>query len=194
MKVLVGFEYSGIVAEAFRKHGHEAYSCDIISGNIPEFHIQKDFFEVVQHSKYDLVICHPPCQYLCKAQIFRLKDTELFLKMLQAVEIVKRIMSLNIQYIAVENPIGILSSRFRPPDQIIYPYNFGDIHRKDICLWLKNLPPLIDTCISLKRIPVKNHVNSRMSQEVKSKIKSKFFPLVADAMAVQWGSLPVVNK
>jgi hypothetical protein len=91
-------------------------------------------------------------------------------------------------HIAIENPIGALTRLFRPPDQIIYPWWFGDRHSKDICLWLKNMPPLIATVYNTKRIPVSNHVNGRMSQEQKSKIRSKFFPLVAHAMAHQWGT------
>jgi hypothetical protein len=189
MKVLVGFEYSGIVAQAFRNYGHDAWSCDIITGNFPEFHIQKDFFKVVSSGVWDLIIAHPPCTYLCKAQFGRKYEPGRAEKTKLAAELVQRIYNLNVPRLAIENPVGWLNNNWRKPDQIIYPYNFGDIHRKDICLWLKNLPPLISTCVSIKRIPVANHVNGQMSSAVKSKIKSKFFPLVADAMAVQWGSL-----
>jgi hypothetical protein len=103
-----------------------------------------------------------------------------------AVEFVQALYAADIKHIAVENPIGILSRVFRKPDQIIYSNWFGDPHKKDICLWLKNLPPLICTCYNSRCQPVKNHTNGRMSQEQKSKIKSKFFPLVAKAMAHQW--------
>ena len=187
MKVLVGCEYSGIVSQAFRTKGHEAYSCDLLQGKIPEFHLQMDIFEAVSLIKPNLLIAHPPCTYLCKAQLaqcnlsFPRKQEQL-----KAIEFVKKIFSLDIEKIAIENPIGVLSSVWQKPTQIIYPWYFGDIHSKDICLWLKNLPPLISTCYNTKRIPMQNHVNSKMSQAEKSKIKSKFFPLVAEAMANQW--------
>lgn len=187
MKVLVGCEYSGIVSQAFRLAGHESYSCDIIPGDIPEYHFQADIFDTVSRFKPDLLIAHPPCTYLCKAQLWRCnKSPERLREQIKSVEFVKKILSLDVEKICVENPIGILSRALRPPDQIIFPWQFGDIHTKELCLWLKNLPPLIHTCYSSKRIPVANHVNSRMTQEQKSKIKSKFFPLVAAAMAAQW--------
>lgn len=187
MKVLVACEFSGIVAKAFRVKGHEAYSCDIIPGDIPEFHLQIDLFKAVSWLKPDLLIAHPPCTYLCKAQIWRIKNNEdRAVKMLDALWFVKQIWNLQVKHICIENPIGLLPKLIGTASQIIYPWWFGDKHSKDICLWLKNLPPLIATCYNTQRIPVSNHVNGRMSQAQKSHIKSKFFPLVADAMATQW--------
>ena len=187
MKVLVLCEYSGIVRNAFSSAGHEAYSCDLIPSISPGNHIIGDALNVLYSQNWDLVIGHPPCTYLCKAQLFRCKPGSKYELLQQsAVDFVKSIYNSPVEHIAIENPIGALSRLFRPPDQIIYPWHFGDIHSKEICLWLKNVPPLISTLYNTKRIPVSNHVNGRMSQAQKSMIKSKFFPLVADAMATQW--------
>jgi hypothetical protein len=101
-------------------------------------------------------------------------------------EFVNRVYNCNIKHIAIENPKGILSTQWLAPSMIIYPWQFGDPYRKDICLWTRNLPPLISTVYSTKRRSVTNHVNSRMSQALKSKIKSRFFKGVATAMANQW--------
>jgi hypothetical protein len=187
MKILVACEYSGIVSNAFRKKGHDVLSCDLLPSESPGKHYQGNVFDIL-NEKFDMLIAHPPCTYLCKAQYHLLfNDVERKKKMLEAVKFVKTLYAADIEKIAIENPIGILSKIFRQPDQITYSNLFGDPHKKDICLWLKNLPPLITTCVNLRCQPVRNHTNSRMTQELKSKIKSKFFPLVAAAMAEQWG-------
>jgi hypothetical protein len=135
-----------------------------------------------------MIIAHPPCTYFAKAQIFRLwSERGRKEKMSQSLDMFLAIASAPCPRIAIENPIGVLSTIYKKPSQIIYPWMFGDPHSKDICLWLKGLPPLISTCYHFKRQPVKNHVNGRMSQALKSKIKSRFFPPVAEAMATQWG-------
>jgi len=190
MRVLIGYEYSGIVRDAFVSAGHFAVSCDILPSASPGDHIQGDFFKAFYSFCPQLLICHPPCTYLCRSQMWRCEiEPYRKLKQLIAFNDVLRILSLDCPMICVENPIGYLNNNFRPPDQIIYPYNFGDPYRKDICLWLKNLPPLICSHYNTKKKSVSNHVNGRMSQEQKSKIRSKFFPGVAAAMANQWGSL-----
>ena len=133
------------------------------------------------------MIAHPPCTFLCKAQYHILYTSPgRWAKMLEAVEFVKKIKNLDVPKIAIENPIGILYKYIGQPTQITYSNWFGDPHKKDICLWLKNLPPLISTCYNPRKQYVGNHVNGRMSQVNKSHIKNKFFPLVAEAMAVQW--------
>jgi hypothetical protein len=137
--------------------------------------------------RWDLVIAHPPCTYLCKAQLFRCVPDSIYADLQKdAIDFFLAIWNSPQLCIAIENPIGALSRMFRPPDQIIYPWYFGDPHSKDICLWLKNVPPLISTCYSTRRQPVKNHTNGRMSQAQRSKIKSRFFPAIAEAMANQW--------
>lgn len=187
MNILICCEYSGIVRNAFAKAGHYAISCDIINSQSPGLHIVGDCLPLLYAFKWDLVICHPPCTYLCKAQLFRCKPgTNFFLLQQLALEFFLKIWNSPQDHIVIENPIGALSRLFRPPDQIIYPWYFGDPHSKDICLWLKNVPPLIATLYNTRRQPVSNHVNGRMSKAQKSEIKSRFFPLVAEAMANQW--------
>lgn len=187
MRVLVGFEYSGIVSQAFRDRGHEAYSCDIVPGLIPKYHFQEDVFSCVSRLQPDLAIFHPPCTFLCNAQLFKCVPGSLrYCQQQAAIKTVRRLWALPIPMICIENPKGILSRVFRPPDQILYPYWFGDPYKKDICFWLKNLSPLIATNYSVLRKSMSNHVNGRMSQELKSHIKSKFFPGLSSAMANQW--------
>lgn len=187
MKVLVGCEYSGIVSEAFRRKGHDVTSCDLKDSVSPSKHYKGNVFDIID-SGFDLGIFHPPCTFLCKGQFHLLnKSQERTEKMFEAIDFIKKIYNSNIEKIAIENPIGIIPKYWRSYDQLIYAYQFGDPHSKDICFWLKNLPPLICTCFNPKKQPVKNHTNGRMSQEQKSHIKSKFFPLVAAEMANQWG-------
>lgn len=187
MKVLTGCEYSGIVASAFRSKGHEAFSCDIVPGNIPEFHFQGDIFDVVSFFNPELLIAFPPCTYLCKAQFHLLHSSPGRYDLTKsAADFVHKIFSLPIPKIAIENPIGCLPDFIGNYSQLTYSNYFGDPHKKDICLWLKNLPPLISTCYNPRCQPVHNHVNGRMSRVQKSHIKSKFFPGVGEAMANQW--------
>ena len=187
MKVLVACESSGIVRDAFKNAGHNAWSCDLVAALSPGQHFKKDCLQVLANEHFDLVIAHPPCTYLCKAQLWRCVPGSIYESLQSsALEFFLQIWNSPQERIAIENPIGALSRLFRPPDQIIYPWMFGDIHSKEICLWLKNVPPLISTCYNPKRIPVSNHTNGRMSQEQKSIIRSTFFPLVAEAMATQW--------
>ena len=189
MKILIGCEYSGIVRDAFTNLGLYATSCDILPSESTGKHIQGDIFEAIKSDNWDLLIAHPPCTYLCNAQLWRCSlDTIRKEQQKHASDFVNRLYNCGIQHIAIENPKGYLSNNWLTPSQIIYPYNFGDPYRKDICLWLRNLPPLISTIYNPKRKSVSNHVNSRMSQTLKSKIKSKFFHGVAEAMAVQWSS------
>ena len=187
MNVLIGCEYSGIVRDAFARAGHYAMSADFEPTMSPGNHYQGDVFDIITLKKWDLFIGFPPCTYLCKAQLFKcVPGSERAKSQALAIDFVRRLLALPIEKIAIENPIGILSTVYRKPDQICYPWQFGDGYRKDICLWLKNLPPLLPTTLSPGRRSVSNHVNSRMSQALKSKIKSKFFVGIADAMASQW--------
>lgn len=187
MKVLVGCEYSGVVSQAFLKKGHDVTSCDILpSESLGHKHYQGNILDIIDYH-WDLIIAHPPCTYLCNAgQNWINREPGRKDKMYEAIEFVKRIYNSNCKHICIENPKGVLSRLFCPPAQIVYPFYFGDPYRKDICLWLKNLPPLLSTIYSSKRKSMHNHVNGRMSQAEKSKIKSKFFPGVAAAMADQW--------
>lgn len=188
MKVLVACEESQVVTKAFRSLGHEAYSNDIYecSGGHPEWHIVGDARDIVLGS-WDIIIAHPPCTFLCKAQLWRcVPGTDRYIEQRKAIDFVKELYNAPCPQVAIENPIGCLSREWRRYDQLIYPYQFGDPYRKDICLWLKGLPRLDLGTESPIRKSVSNHVNSRMSQVQKSRIKSRFFPGVAKAMAEQW--------
>lgn len=185
--VLIACEYSAIVRDAFLSAGFNAYSCDIIPRIGDNRHICGDVLPVLHKFPWSLVIAFPPCTFLAKAGLHHCnKSLDRVRKQSQAVSFVKSIYYCPAPLVAIENPVGHLTKAFRPYDQLIHPYSFGDPYQKEICLWLKGLPPLLPTCMSPGRKSMSNHVNSRMSQEQKSKIKSRFFPGIADAMVSQW--------
>src|SRR5690554_469550 len=156
MRVLVACEESQAVTKEFRKLGFEAYSCDLLpcSGGYPEWHFQEDVFEVINREpKFDLMIAHPPCTFLAVsgARWLYNKDgspnQERIDNQNEALDFVRRLMEVDIKHIAIENPISVISSHIRKPDQIIQPWQFGDKAQKSTCLWLKNLPLLKHTNI-----------------------------------------------
>lgn len=197
MRVLVACEYSGRVREAFRKLGHNAYSADLLPAEDGSAcHYQGDVAEVLD-LKWDLMIAHPPCTYLCSSGLHwnkrvagRAKQTE------EALRFVEMLMDTPIPKIAIENPIGCISSRIRKPDQIIQPYEFGDDARKATCLWLKGLPKLVPT----KRVAGRmvdgkerwgNQCDSGQNKlgpsEDRWKLRSVTYQGIADALAMQYG-------
>jgi hypothetical protein len=211
MKVLIACEESQAVTKEFRKLGHEAFSCDILpcTGGHPEWHYQKDVFEVINEG-WDLMIAHPPCTFLAVsgARWLYNKDgsvnEERFYNQRQALDFVEMLMKSNINKIAIENPISVISSAIRKPDQIIQPYWFGDSASKSTCLWLKNLPKLEPTNIVSKGefkewIDKKTNKPKRQPmwyyqalQQAKTPaerrtLRSKTFKGIAEAMANQWG-------
>lgn len=217
MKVLVACEESQVVALAFRKLGHQAYSNDILdcSGGHPEWHIKGDVLEVMRATDWDLMIAHPPCTYLSSSGVQWLShpdDKDLPFEerrahpkyptrrqdMLDSVEFVKALYDAPIKHIAIENPIGLLSSKWRKPDQIIQPWMFGDEATKSTCLWLKNLPLLTPTNIVGKGEKVvyasgKSHpkwyadaLAKAKTKEERQTLRSKTFPGIADALASQY--------
>lgn len=192
MKILVGCEYSGIVSEAFAAKGHQVTSCDLHHPGenvLCRKHYINDVFKVASLDHYDLAIFFPPCTFLCRASFAHINSPGRRQSQEKAIDFVRRLYALPIERIAIENPIGVLSSAWRPPSQIIFPWYYGDNYSKDICLWLKRLPRLngIPRVIQPEKLrSVSNHVNSRMTQQLKSKIRSRFFPAVAAAMAEQW--------
>lgn len=187
MKVLVACEYSAIVRDAFEFKGHDATSCDILPCERPYGkHYQGNVLDIINDG-WDLIIAHPPCTFLCNAGLIWLKtETERKQKQLEAIEFVKTILSADCKRICIENPTGVLHVSIGKPSQRVEPWHFGSPYAKDICLWLKNLPLLKQTHFEKGNKKVKNHTNGRMTQEEKSKIKSRFFPEVAMAMAEQW--------
>lgn len=221
MKVLVACEESQRVCIAFRKKGHEAYSCDIIdcSGGHPEWHVKQDVVTLLDGScefitcddkkhridgRWDLIIAHPPCTYLTvtgnrwfdlnkygESAIRREKER------VDAVKFFLRFVNAKCNYIAVENPIGIMSTRYKKPTQIIHPYMFGDAERKATCLWLKGLNKLIPTdIVEPQIIRYKNgrgtdskwHIDTiALPKGERARLRSQTFPGIAKAMADQWG-------
>jgi len=183
MKVLVACEFSGMVRDAFIRNGHEAMSCDLLPTESPGPHYQSDIFDVI-NDYWDLMIAHPPCTRLCVsgARWFKQYAKEQD----EAAEFFMRLMEADIPMIAVENPIGVMSTRYRKPDQIIQPWEFGHGETKATCLWLKNLPKLIPTDIVSGR---ENRIHKLPPSKDRGKLRSIFYTGFANAMAEQWGKL-----
>ena len=152
MKVLIACEYSGAVRDAFIKQGHDAMSCDILPTDVTGPHYQGDVFDVINDG-WDLMIAHPPCTYLAVSGNRWLynkdgsKNEERWRNREAGLDFVRALMDAPIERIAVENPVSVISSEIRKPDQIIQPWQFGDEAQKTTCLWLKNLPKLKPTKI-----------------------------------------------
>lgn len=185
LRILVACECSGAMSQALRAAGHMAFSCDIKpSPGFESWHFQCSVFDVPGH--WDVLIAFPPCTYLAKARLWD-KSPGRVQKRNEAVEFVRRLESISDRYI-IENPIGHLSSAWRPPNQIIRPWWFGDPFRKDICLWTRGFPPLMATLYNPVRKPMQNKVNGRMSQDQKSHIKSSWlhFPGMVSAIVHQY--------
>ena len=182
MKILVACEYSGTVREAFRKLGHDSWSCDLLDSEIPSSkHYKGNVFDIINYG-WDLMIAHPPCTHLAVsgARWFKNKQQE----QAEALEFVKDLMNANIPKIAIENPISIISSKIRKPDQIIQPWQFGHGETKSTCLWLKNLPLLKPTNIVTGR---EHRVHLMPPGPDRWKERSRTFQGIANAMAEQWG-------
>lgn len=182
MKILVACEYSGTVREAFRKLGHDSWSCDLLDSEIPSSkHYKGNVFDIINDG-WDLMIAHPPCTHLAVsgARWFKNKQQE----QAEALEFVKDLMNANIPKIAIENPISIISSKIRKPDQIIQPWQFGHGETKSTCLWLKNLPLLKPTNIVTGR---EHRVHLMPPGPDRWKERSRTFQGIANAMAEQWG-------
>ena len=182
MKVLVACEYSGRVRDAFIKQGHDALSCDILPTESEGPHYQGDVLDIVADG-WDLMVAHPPCTYLAvsgarwwKGRIQEQQD---------AIAFVRTLLSAPIKHIALENPIGILSTVMRKPDQIIQPWMFGHGETKSTCLWLSDLPKLIPTDI----VDGRQQKILSMGSKNRAKRRSLTYQGIADAMADQWGSL-----
>jgi len=186
MRVLVACEYSGTVRDAFIRAGHDVMSCDLLPSE-SDFgpHYQGDVRDVL-YEGWDLLIAHPPCTYLSVSGMHwttrGLRDPQLTE---DALDFVRLFMDAPIERIAIENPISIISSRIRKPDQIIQPWQFGHGEVKATCLWLKNLPPLKPTKIVDGRQP-RVHFASPGSERWKE--RSRTLPGIAAAMAEQWGN------
>ena len=207
MKVLVACEESQAVCNEFRKLGHEAYSCDIVpcSGGRPEWHLQQDVLPLLKE-KWDMIIAFPPCTYLTvtgnrwfNIDRYGEKAIQRHKERKDAIDFFMAFANADCEKIAIENPVGIMSSEWRKPNQIINPWQFGDAFEKKTCLWLKGLPELKPT--NIVEIPPRKRFDSGKSmpswyaeawnlpKEERAKLRSKTFPGIARAMAEQWGAI-----
>jgi len=196
LRVLVGCESSGTVRDAFSRAGHYAMSCDLLPTDVPGNHYEGDIFDIL-NDKWDLFIVHPPCTYLSVSGMHwttrGLRDPQLTE---DAIDFVRRLFECNVKHMALENPVSIISSRFRKPDQIIQPYQFGHDASKKTCLWLRDLPLLTPTQYVEPRIVDgkqrwANQTDGGQNRLAPSpdrwKLRSETYVGIADAMARQWG-------
>lgn len=183
MRVLVACEYSGTVRDAFIRFGHDAVSCDLLPTDVEGPHYQGSVLDIIADG-WDLMIAHPPCTHLAVsgARWFKHKQQE----QKDAIEFVQLLLNAPIPRIALENPVSIISSRLRKPDQTIQPWQFGHGETKATCLWLKNLPPLVPTNIVDGR---EQRIHRMAPGPNRWKERSKTYAGIADAMAQQWGAL-----
>ena len=211
MKILVACEESQTITKELRKLGHKAYSCDLVqgSGGHPEWHFQQDVFEVIESQHFDMAIMHPPCTFLAVsgARWMYNKDgsvnAERKKNQILALDFVQKLMDAPIEKIAIENPISVISSQIRKPDQIVHPWMFGDKASKSTCLWLKNLPKLMHTDV-VEKGKFKEWIDGKTGKKkrqamwyyealLKAKspqerrtLRSKTFKGMAKSMAEQW--------
>ena len=184
MRVIVACEYSGRVREAFRKLGHDAWSCDILeSEDDSEFHIQTRIEDVINDG-WDLMVAHPPCTHLAVSGARHFKAKQESGVQQEALDFVRLLLEADIPKIALENPVSIISSKIRKPDQIIQPWQFGHGETKATCLWLKGLPKLVPTNIVEGR---EQRIHKMPPSPTRWKERSRTYQGIADAMAQQWG-------
>ena len=197
LKVLVACEYSGRVRDAFTRLGHFAMSCDLLPTESDGLHYMGDVFDIIDQG-WDIMIAHPPCTYLAVSGMHwttrGLRDPKLTE---DALEFVKKLMDAPVNKICIENPISVISSRIRKPDQIITPYQFGHDASKKTCLWFKNLKPLQPTNMIEGRLvdgkrrwgnQTDSGQNKLAPSDDRWKERSRTYQGVADAMASQWGA------
>lgn len=183
MKVLVACEYSGVVRDAFLAKGHNAMSCDLLPTEVPGPHYQGDMFDL-DLSEFDLMLAFPPCTHLAVSGARWFEEKRRDGRQQAAVEFVKRILEAPVEHIALENPVSVISSYIRKPDQTIQPWQFGHGETKRTCLWLKNLPLLAPTCVVDGR---QARVHMMAPGPNRWKDRSRTLPGIAAAMANQWG-------
>jgi len=210
MKVLIACEESQSICKEFRSLGHEAYSCDLLpcSGGHKDWHIQGDALKQAYSGNYDLMVAHPPCTYLAVSGARWLynkdgsKNTKRWKNQKEALDFVNKLLNAPIKHIALENPISVISSNIRKPDQIVQPWMFGDEAQKSTCLWLKNLPLLKPTNIVGKGEFIEfiskdgkkkkqpkwyfEALQKAKTPEERRTLRSKTFPGMAKAIAEQW--------
>ena len=194
MKILIACEYSGVVRDAFIKRGHDAMSCDILPTDVPGPHYQGDVMDIINDG-WDLMIAHPPCTHLAVSGAKHFAKKRADGRQQQGIDFFMSLANAPIDRYAIENPVCIMSTIWRKPDQIIQPYQFGHTSRKTTCLWLKGLPDLIPTQIVEPELYVckngktfsKDYMVALSAGERRGHLRSKTYQGIADAMAQQWG-------
>lgn len=189
MRIIIGCEYSGVVRNAFAEKGHDVWSCDFLPTELPGLHYQCDVLDVL-HLKWNLGIFFPPCTHLATSGARWFKDKQK--EQQEALEFIRKLLNAPIEKICLENPVGIISTRIRKPDQIIQPWQFGHPEQKATCLWLKNLPLLIPTNVLDK--PDCGYWNNQTpsgqnkigEKKDRWKERSKTYMGIAKAMSEQW--------
>lgn len=181
MKVLVACEYSGRVRDAFLERGHDAISCDLLPTEVEGPHYQGKVEDIIGDG-WDLMIAHPPCTHLAVSGARWFKDKKQ--EQQEALDFIRLLMTANIEKICIENPISVISSKIRRPDQIVQPWMFGHGETKATCLWLKNLPKLVATNIVEGR---EAKVHRMAPSPDRWKERSRTYQGIAEAMASQWG-------
>lgn len=196
MRILIACEFSGIVRDAFRELGHDAISCDLEPSERPGPHYQGDVRDLLCEP-WDMMVAFPPCTHLCASGARWFAEKRENGRQAEGAAFFMEMVNAPIPRIAVENPVGIMSSTYRKPDCIIQPWQFGDPFSKRTCLWLKGLPPLLPTCTVYagdmyylstggKRMPKWYALAPHKERRA---IRSRTFPGIARAMAQQWGTL-----
>jgi site-specific DNA-cytosine methylase len=190
LNVLVACEYSGTVRDAFTKLGHFAVSCDLLPTESPGIHHQGNVMEIITKFNWDLMIAFPPCTHLAVSGARHFKAKQLDGRQEEALNFVKQLLDAKINHIALENPVSVISSKIKKPSQIIQPWQFGHGETKATCLWLKNLPCLQPTQIVKGR---EARIHKMTPSPNRSKLRSKTYQGIANAMAEQWSAY-VCNK
>ena len=205
MKILIACEYSGAVRDEFIRLGHDAMSCDLLPTDKPGPHYEGDVFDIINDG-WDMMIAFPPCTHLALSGSQWFAEKQKDGRQDEALQFVRDLMNADIPKIAIENPIGIISSRIRKYDQIIQPYMFGDPFQKSTCLWLKGLQPLVATDVvgkgEFKEFTNKKGIKKKQpmwyydalkSANDRWKIRSQTFPGIAKAMADQWSGPQLIQ-
>lgn len=195
MKVLIACEYSGRVRNAFQEMGHDVWSADFeVSEDNSNKHYQGDCFDLIDTQHFDLMIAHPPCTDIAVSGAAWFKEKIADGRQQRALDFVKRLMDAPIKMIAIENPVSVISSKIRKPDQIIHPWMFGHMEQKTTCLWLKNLPKLTETdnvkeTMMLLSKKERERLHYLPPSPTRWKERSRTYQGIANAMAEQWGAL-----
>ena len=207
MRVLIACEYSGAVRDEFIKLGHEAISCDLLPTDAPGPHYQGDVFDIIKEG-WDMIIAFAPCTHLALSGAAWFEQKRQDGRQKEGLQFVRDLMNAPIEKIAIENPMGIISTQIKKHDQVIQPYYFGDPFQKSTCLWLKNLQPLQRTnvveCGEFKEWICKKtgkkkkqplwYYEALQNGKDRWKIRSQTFPGIAKAMAEQWSGPQLIQS